>query len=503
MPTDTDSHEADRSTDGGDTSLQFRKNSVGLSGVVGQSLSAMGLSGVIGTSVPVIAITAGAGGWLACGIAAVMILPIALSMSLLARRYATTGGLYGLTSKALGPLGGLLTGWLMVALIGTAAGTATLSFGIYFSQFLQVFGLQYNRLTLGAISVAALVVCWVLARVGARPAAWVMFVTEIAATVAMLVVFVAVLVVHRGQWIDSAQLHLQGTSLPVVWTAVVLAIAGFGGFESAAVYGKEAKNPTRVIPLAMVFTSVLAGLIWMFAGYVLYLGFQYSTVSLADSPAPMGTLADVAGISWYSYVVDLSLAFTIGASLIAVFSWVARMMYTMSIEGVAPKSWGRVHPRYRTPSAALAQAGVLWLTLIIVMSCISDTPLTTFGDAIGALSGYPLLLVYGLVCVAAIRYQWRQGKHTSVWIVVAAIGVASMAYVLYDNLTPWPTWPTNAVVIAFGVVTVGICILYVMLRERRPETLYNIGTSVVEGDDDESDEGDADGSDADARSVSS
>lgn len=40
---------------------ELRTNSVGLAGVVGQSLSAMGLSGVIGTSVPVVAIIAGAG----------------------------------------------------------------------------------------------------------------------------------------------------------------------------------------------------------------------------------------------------------------------------------------------------------------------------------------------------------------------------------------------------------------------------------------------------------
>ncbi len=69
---------------------QLRRNSVGLAGVTGQSLSAMGLSGVIGTSVPVVAILAGAGGWLTWAIAAVIIMLVALSISVLARRFATT-----------------------------------------------------------------------------------------------------------------------------------------------------------------------------------------------------------------------------------------------------------------------------------------------------------------------------------------------------------------------------------------------------------------------------
>jgi hypothetical protein len=86
---------------GDDEVTQLRRNSVGLSGVTGQSLSAMGLSGVIGTSVPVVAILAGAGGWLTWAIAAVIIMFVALSISVLARRFATTGGLYGLAAKAL------------------------------------------------------------------------------------------------------------------------------------------------------------------------------------------------------------------------------------------------------------------------------------------------------------------------------------------------------------------------------------------------------------------
>jgi amino acid transporter len=465
----------------GDESVELRSNSVGLAGVVGQSLSAMGLSGVIGTTVPIIAITAGAGGWLSWGISSLLILPVALSMALLARRFSTSGGLYGLTTKALGPLAGLVTGVLMVGLIGVAAGLGVLSFGVYFSQFLSLFDIAYSPWILGITSVACLAVTWWLARIGAKPAAWVMFVTEIAATVAMLVVFVAVLLQHTGDWIDERQLHLTGTSTEAIISAVVLGVAGFGGFESAAVYGKEATNPRRVIPIAMVLSAALAGAIWMFSCYTLFLGFQYSSVSLAHSPAPMGTLADVANIGWYQYVVDLSLSFTIGASLIAIFSWVARFMYTMSTEGVAPKAWSRVHPEYQTPTTALTQAGIVWLVLIVAMTCISDNPLATFGDFIGDLSGYPLLLVYALVAAGAVVYQWRRGLRASLGTLAGVLGVGGMAWVLYKNFVPFPGWPTNLVIGLFLGLTVGTVIAYIILRRRRPAVLGGIGTTVDDG----------------------
>ena len=462
----------------GPAAAQLQRNSIGLAGVTGQSLSAMGLSGVIGTSVPVVAITAGAGGWLTWAIAAVVIMLVALSIAVLARRFATTGGLYGLTAKALGPLGGLVTGWLMVVLCGAAIAASVLSFGVYFCQFLTLFGVTYGRPTLLVTSVGALAICWYLSRIGARPAAWVMFVTEVVATAAMLVVFVAVLVDHRGSVVDPEQLHLHHVSLSVVLTAVVLGVGGFGGFESAAVYGQEARRPTRIIPIAMVGSVAVAGIVWMFSSYTLFLGFQDSTRSLARSPAPMGTLAQVAGIGSYRYVVDIALAFTIGAALIAAFSWVARMMLTMSREGVAPASWRRIRPRYRTPSHALAIAGVVWLVLVVLMGATSSTPLSTYGAVAGDLSGFPLLLVYALICVAAAVFLWRQGNRWSAFVAIGVLGAGSMAYTMYRNLVPWPPRPESIVVVVFAIATAAVVVGYLVARERRAAALGRIGTSV-------------------------
>jgi amino acid transporter len=191
----------------------------------------------------------------------------------------------------------------------------------------------------------------------------------------------------------------------------------------------------------------------------------------------MGTLADIGGIGWYSYVVDLSLSFTIGASLIAIFTWVARFMYTMSSEGVAPRSWARIHPRYQTPTTALTHAGIVWLVAIVGMTIVSDTPLDTFGDFIGDMSGYPLLLVYMLVAAAALRYQWRR-RRASTWTVVGALGIAGMAYVLYENFDPLPKWPSNLAAGLFVGVTVAICVIYAVLRRRRSPVLARIGSSV-------------------------
>lgn len=454
------------------------QNSIGLPGVVGQSLSAMGLSGVIATSVPVVALTVGNGAWLVWGIATVVILLVTASIASLARRMATTGGLYGLATVTLGPLGALLCGWLMVALIGVGGVGAVLSFGSYFGGFLQTVGLDYNKWVLMLSSLALLVLCWWLSRIGARPAAWIMFLTEIVTTLAILILLVIVLFQNPGGMLDKQQLSLEGVSITAVITAVVLGVSGFGGFESATVYGREAKNPRRLIPFAMIASVVIAGVVWMFASYVLFMGFGDSQQALSQAPAPVSTLAGNVGLDWYEAVIDLAISFTIGAAVIAGFSWVARMMMTMSRERVAPRNWSRVSPRYHTPSWAIAVVFVVWAALTIVMSLISDNPLDTFGEYIGMLSGLPALLVYALVSFAAVVFQWKEGRKFTALTISGVLGALAMLYTLYANLDPWPPYPVSLVVIAFLAVTVLIILGYLWLRVKRPQILAGIGESV-------------------------
>jgi amino acid transporter len=230
----------------------------------------------------------------------------------------------------------------------------------------------------------------------------------------------------------------------------------------------------------MVATVAIGGLVWMFSSYTLFLGFQDSTVSLAKSSAPLGTLAQVAGIGWYGYVIDLSLSITIGASIIAVFSWVARMMFTMSRESVGPPSWRAVHPRYKTPAKALTFAGAVWFVVVLAMGLGSSTPLATYGATIGDLSGYPLLLVYGLICIAACVYQWREGKRRSLFILIGLAGAGSMAYVMRRSLFPWPPLPESIAAAAFLAGTASIVIVYFVLRRRHRRVFAALGNSADE-----------------------
>lgn len=462
---------------GEEEGVQLESGALPLVAVIGQSTSGMGVSGIVALLVPIVAVTAGSGGWLAWAICTVLIVGVAGCISALARRMTTTGGLYGLAAASLGPFGAVTTGWIVLILIGGATMGTVIGFGIYFSQFVELFGLGHDTLVLSVSYFLALFGAWWAAYSGVRRSAWVMLGVEAFAVLAILVLLVAVLVTHDGSIIDERQLRLEGATSHGILDAAVFGVLAFGGFESATVFGREARSPRRAIPLAMMISVVVAGLLWTFASYTLYLGFEGSGIDLATSQEPLHDLSTIAGITWFGDMIDLAISITLFSSMIAVLNGVSRLMLTAAQEGIAPRRWSTLHPRYRTPSYALnVLCGFGTLVLISVVA-IDAAPFTVFSD-FGDLDGLAYLSVYVLMCVGSVMFLRRRGELRPLHVVVATLSALGLLYVFYGNVVPWPPSPESVIIsIALAVMALSVVGCFA-IRRWRPRLLSRIGSTV-------------------------
>jgi amino acid transporter len=460
---------------------QLESGALPLAAVIGQSVSGMGVSGIVALLVPLVAVQAGSGGWLTWVICTVIIFGVTFCISSLARRVTTTGGVYGLAAASLGPFGAVVTGWTTLLLIGGASMGSVIGFGIYFAQFLDLFGIPDDELVLAVCYFAVLLASWWSAYSGVRRAAWVMLSVEIVAVAAITVLMVAVLVTHDGSLVDTRQLRLEGSSSSAILHAAVLGVLAFGGFESATVFGREARNPRRAIPVAMSGSVLIAGVLWIVASYILYLGFQGSGYDLATSEQPLHDLAAIAGIPWFSYVIDLSISITLLSSIIAILNAISRLMLTAAHEGMAPRRWARLHPRYRTPSYALnllASLGVVVLVAVVVSDIGAFEIFGYFGD----LDGLAYLTVYFLICVGTILFLRRRGELRPWHVGVALFSAGGLGYVFYGNVVPWPDWPDDLLLSVAIAVIVGSMLAYAALRALRPASLARVGSTLDAGD---------------------
>ncbi|MCY7286729.1 MAG: amino acid permease, partial [Cryobacterium sp.] len=151
-------------------------------------------------------------------------------------------------------------------------------------------------------------------------------------------------------------------------------------------------------------------------------GFADLGRSITTSRSPVNDLAAASGAPGIGLLLDLSIAASFLACVIASTTALVRVLFTLAREGVLPSRFGRTHARFRTPVTAAAVAvGTVTVGLItaILLSGSVWTAMTIL--IVGAASGY--ITAYLLVCLAAPVFLWRLGELT-VWPVVRALTAA-------------------------------------------------------------------------------
>ncbi len=193
---------------------------------------------------------AGNGLWLSFLFAALVAAVIGLCYAELASMFPHSGADYEYTRRALGPRPAFVVGWLMVIGNIIAAAAVALGFGGYLNTFFDI------DPTVAAI--VALAFATAVAFVGVEETVKVMIVGTLV-EVAGLVLVIAVGVPHVGDF-DLAQ--FEGGAWGVLGGAALVMFA-YLGFSEVATLAEEAENPTRTVPLAMVFSIVITTVLYI------------------------------------------------------------------------------------------------------------------------------------------------------------------------------------------------------------------------------------------------
>lgn len=153
----------------------------------------------------------------------------------------------------------------------------------------------------------------------------------------------------------------------ILLPASALLFASFIGFDSIAQAGGESRDPGRNLPLAIGIAVVSVGIF-----YLLFTGAVYHAVPwqfVADearrrdvtAPGLLGALLPPA----WTVVIVSGAAVALIKDLPAMLLGVSRLMFAWAEDGIFPRGIAAVHPRFRTPHAAiLASAGMATLGVL-------------------------------------------------------------------------------------------------------------------------------------------
>lgn len=429
-----------------------------------QSVSTMAPTTTPAATIPLVCALAGNATWLAYVLATFAILLVALCISRFAGKSASPGSLYTYASSTLPPWLSATVAWsLLLAYVAT--GSSVIG-GFYHYANLLLHDATGHVVSAVALSLLVTgVSIWIAYRdvkISARLMLWIE-----AASVSVIVIVVALLLIHHGWHWDAEQIHLSHMTGSRLRLGLVLALFSFVGFESATTLGAEARDPLRSIPRAVIQSSLLAGAFFTVCTYAEVLGFHAVGEDLGTSQAPMYVLAREGGVPVLGVLIDMGALVSLFAGTLACITAAARVLLRMAHDGLAHDLLRTTHARNRTPSYAVVVTGIAAVLPVAALAARGASGLDVYGW-MGALATYGFIVAYALVCLALPRYLRQRNEVNPGARLISVFAAIAMLLALVGNLYPVPEGPYGKLpYIYLAYLVAGLGWFFVRARTRK------------------------------------
>jgi APA family basic amino acid/polyamine antiporter len=378
----------------------------------------------------------------------------------LAERRPFAGGSYIYLRDAFGPLPAFVYGWaeLLVMQSGGTAAVA-LTFASYAGALAGLPPSSELPIAIGAIVLLAGV-----NYVGVQTAAITGNVATVLKLIALALLVAVCLTLPSAGGAAATPAPVQAPSGPAVLllgAALVPVLFTYGGWQQTNMIAEEIVDAPRTLPRALVLgvTGVIAVYLLTNVSYVRALGIS----GLAGSTAPAADAMRGALGGAGEKLIAAGIAVSTFGFLNVTMLVTPRLIQAMAADGMFFAPLARIHPRFRTPTAAILAFGGWSIVLMLSGTFAQLVDYTVFGDWI----------FFGLSVVALIVFRRRDGLRRSEgtplafrvpgYPLVPAFFISAALLVLVGIVA---TAPLNAAKGA-GVLAIGF-LVYPYWRRRRP-----------------------------------
>jgi amino acid transporter len=444
----------------------LRHGSLGIIETIGQSIANIAPTATPALTVAPLIGLAGTGSWLSFLLATLGMILVASNIAALARRHPSAGSYFVYIGRTLGPLAGLVAGWSMVAAYLGVAVVAVIGGRIVFGNVLDEIGVPDMKPPAWLFDLGFVVVIWALAWRDIRISARVGVIIE-CLSVGTIIVISAIVLIRTGTALDPVQLDFLHLDRGGIVSALPLAVFCFTGFESAATLAREARDPIRAIPRAIMLSVVVSGLFFVGITYAMVLAVGGEARVLAESAAPFSEITRRAGLASAAAVVYIA-ALNTSSGALACVNAVSRLMFSMGRYEFIHPSMGRVHDRHHTPHVAITASSLLIAAVCLAMGGVA--PLDAYGLT-ASFSTFGFLVIYLLVSIVAPVDLFRAKLMRRRDLMVGTGGVALMFFVIFGSLYPAPDYPYNVLPYLFAAYLLLGTLWHGVLVTRAPQAL--------------------------------
>jgi len=206
-------------------------------------------------------------------------------------------------------------------------------------------------------------------------------------TIVIMVIVIGIFYVHAENWSPFLPNGIGGVLSGV--SAVFFAYIGFDAISTTA---EECKNPERDLPRSIMYSIIICTILYIVIALVLTGMVKYDQLQVGD---PLSFVFDKVHLVWISGVIAVSAVVAMASVLLVFQLGQPRIWMSMSRDGLLPKKFATIHPKFKTPS--FSTIVTMWVVIIPVLVIPTNIVLD--------LTSMGTLFAFVLVCGGVLKMQ--------------------------------------------------------------------------------------------------
>lgn len=168
----------------------------------------------------------------------------------------------------------------------------------------------------------------------------------------------------------------------------------FIGFDAVSTAAQEAKNPSRDMPIGILVSLAVCTALYILFGHVLTGVANYSEFENAGKEASVAYAIEnyMHGYHWLSVLITVAILAGFSSVILVMLLGQSRVFFSMSKDGLVPKVFSAVHPKFQTPY----KSNLIFLVFVGLFAAFVP------GDVVGDMTSIGTLFAFTLVCIGVL-----------------------------------------------------------------------------------------------------
>ena len=378
------------------------------------------------------------------------------------------GSAYTYSYATMGEFIAWIIGWDLVLEYAVGAATVSISWSRYFGKFMEGFGVHLPANMMGGpwdgglVNIPAVFIVVLMSLLlikGTSESAKVnAFIVVVKVTVVLIFIFLG------WGYINKANYHPYipdntGTFGQFGFSGIIRAAAivffAYIGFDAVSTAAQETKNPKKSMPVGILGSLAICTVLYILFAHVMTGVTNYQTFTGKDGIAPVAVAIDHMGkvgadglihpdFPWLNRAIIVAILFGYSSVILVMLLGQSRVFFSMSRDGLIPKVFSDVHPKFRTPS----KSNLLFLVFVSLFAAFVPA------RVVGEMTSIGTLFAFILVCIGVLVLRKKmpdapRAFRTPLVPVVPILGIATCLFMMV--FLPGDTWIRLIVWLAIGL----------------------------------------------------